>query len=463
MGANFWEAPYLSINDSVGISTAIKNLSTQGVQAFKILATTQDIYYYIDNPWNCYTISPAMEQLENNLAVISYKKIDYILDTARKYNTNNANMKVVMVFNNFMIWSGGISKYIYENCFTEKEREEEKDRIPCPAVNITPDDQKLIEYLKRFYVCPKAQEMLKKLFHNVANHVNQYNNIAYKDDETIMSWEILDSLVPENSTAFLNWAKDIIEYVKSVDKNHLVTLGSTTHQMTADEITGIYRTYHEYCDYVTFTLQPQKWGWTSGESVEKSKKYMKSILDVTKILRKPLILNGYTHIRNGEPCDSDSETTNRNNYFKEILQEVENNAKKRLIVGSFYHGWSDVHKPLEGYKSLGEACVAYFCYSSYCDPLMGDRTDDFQGQYSIYATDATTLSVIKAAAKSISEILSNELTASIWIPYLILGIIFFTVLGIFTCISCKVKARLNKQPARKNSEENKLIENTKCE
>lgn len=54
---------------------------------------------------------------------------------------------------------------------------------------------------------------------HVLNHINQYTGNAYKDDPTIMDWEIGNECV----NAPDSWAETIAKYIKSIDPHHLVS------------------------------------------------------------------------------------------------------------------------------------------------------------------------------------------------------------------------------------------------
>ena len=54
------------------------------------------------------------------------------------------------------------------------------------------------------------------------NHVNSITGVAYKNDPTIMSWELGNEL----DSAPASWDATIANYIKSVDSNHLVSFDS---------------------------------------------------------------------------------------------------------------------------------------------------------------------------------------------------------------------------------------------
>ncbi len=79
----------------------------------------------------------------------------------------------------------------------------------CSIINMPPfwTDQTVIG---------DVEEHIKALM----NHVNVYTHVAYKDDPTILGWDLLNgggSPVP--------WTRQVVEYIRGVDNRHLILSG----------------------------------------------------------------------------------------------------------------------------------------------------------------------------------------------------------------------------------------------
>jgi len=74
---------------------------------------------------------------------------------------------------------------------------------------------------------PQARDDYKKYISTLLNRRNTVNGRIYKDDPTIMAWDILNepTLQFTNDAEFKSWLADIAEYIKSIDANHLLTIG----------------------------------------------------------------------------------------------------------------------------------------------------------------------------------------------------------------------------------------------
>lgn len=155
-----------------------------------------------------------------------------------------------------------------------------------------------------FYTNEICKTGYKNYIKYVLNRVNTYTGIAYKDDPTIMAWELGNEprcqSDPTGDT-LVNWADEMSTYIKSIDSKHLVTVG--------DE--GFFnRGGSDYCynggsgvdwdrlialpniDFETMHLYPDLWG----KSIDWCIQYINDHIDKAKEVGKPVILEEYgTH------------------------------------------------------------------------------------------------------------------------------------------------------------------------
>jgi mannan endo-1,4-beta-mannosidase len=73
----------------------------------------------------------------------------------------------------------------------------------------------------QFYSNPLVIGDFEQYVSVILNHVNTYTGIAYKNDPTIMTWELGNEL-----SAPANWVSLMAKYVKSIDSHHLVMDGN---------------------------------------------------------------------------------------------------------------------------------------------------------------------------------------------------------------------------------------------
>jgi len=82
----------------------------------------------------------------------------------------------------------------------------------------------------QFYTNPQVISDFEQYVSVLLNHVNTYTGIAYKNDPTIMTWELGNEL-----SAPASWVQLMANYIKSIDPQHLVMDGNYEQ---ADETTN---------------------------------------------------------------------------------------------------------------------------------------------------------------------------------------------------------------------------------
>lgn len=92
------------------------------------------------------------------------------------------------------------------------------------------------QFHDEFYTDPVIRGWFKDWIAHVLNRTNSYSGIQYKNDPTIMAWELANEprclsagaypRSPNCTTATLTaWAGEMSTFVRSMDKNHLISVG----------------------------------------------------------------------------------------------------------------------------------------------------------------------------------------------------------------------------------------------
>lgn len=71
----------------------------------------------------------------------------------------------------------------------------------------------------------------------VVQRVNPLTGLAYRDDPTIMAWELMNEGNAEPETLRLAWTAEMSAYVKSLDPNHLVSSGHANVEAKLSDLT----------------------------------------------------------------------------------------------------------------------------------------------------------------------------------------------------------------------------------
>jgi mannan endo-1,4-beta-mannosidase len=79
-----------------------------------------------------------------------------------------------------------------------------------------------------FYTDARMKQLYKDWVNHVLNRVNSITGVRYKDDPTIFAWDLMNE--PEFAWDRLgygrDWLMEMSAYVKSIDRNHLLSAGS---------------------------------------------------------------------------------------------------------------------------------------------------------------------------------------------------------------------------------------------
>lgn len=307
------------------------------------------------------------------------QKLDYAL-----YQAENHGIKLLITFTNYWDAFGGMGQYI-------------KWAQELGITGLKKDDFYTNETLKGWY---------KDYVNGLLNHTNPYTGRKLKDEPSVFAWELAneprcntDAQCKDN--ILYNWAKEMSEYVKSVDPNHMVALG--------DE--GFYnKPYGYYNEYTT-----SNYAFYGAEGVDFEKLMTIDTLDFgtphlyldqwgmkhTGTGQDDLLwfkIHGETCAELGKPV---------------ILEEF--GLTNRTIRDSEYEQWFEV---LEGnvYETVEYAGTNYWMIASYIDGALYPDYD----QYTVYGpegtdTESTRQLIIKHAANmtaknSVNTIASDKLS-----------------------------------------------------
>ena len=120
----------------------------------------------------------------------------------------------------------------------------------------------------------------------VLNRVNSITGIAYKNDPAIIMWDLMNEPRCNDRAALYAWVDEMAGYIKSIDKNHLVTTGSEG-QMASDFI----ETHKsKNIDVASFHLYPESWGYSEQQADDYIKYHA---LAAKNSLNKPVFLGEF--------------------------------------------------------------------------------------------------------------------------------------------------------------------------
>jgi mannan endo-1,4-beta-mannosidase len=380
MGTNFWQGMNLAIKNPDQLKRELNQLESLGVKQLRIMALSEG------PDSEPYRVTPAVitrpTQLREDLLI----GLDLLLVEMKK-----RQMTAVVCLSNFWPWSGGFAQWV--SWF-------EKSSIPYPPPHPNGNWSVFQEYSSRFYTIPQAVKAQQEMVKKIITRTNSLSGIAYTDDPTIMSWELANE--PRGGRyrkEFQDWIKSSAKLIKSLDKNHLLTVGSEGETMNPLDAGNDFLADHALSeiDYTTIHVWVENWGVydpknalaTMPAAFALLADYIKTHAEKTKQLKKPMILEEFGIARDLRSMSPLSTTLNRDQYYQEAFLQTLNYMKNNGIVsGVNFWAWSGEARP----KLPGGLWRSG-------DDLLGDPPHEEQGWYGVYNTDKSTLKLIQEYAQ----------------------------------------------------------------
>ena len=386
VGINFWYGMNLGNAAEPALRARLVReldiLKELGITNLRIMAASEGPN---DAPWR---ISPALQEKPAIYNEDLWKGLDFLLVELSK-----REMHAVLCLNNMWPWSGGFAQYV--NWTTQKP-------IPYPP---PADGGKWLSFMKysaTFFNNREAQELYLRHIKAVVQRINSISAIPYNEDPTIMAWQLANEPRPIlNNWKYRRWIRKTAAYIKSLDSNHMVSIGSEGNAFLP--LSNKFKKEHKIkaIDYITFHIWLQNWGWYDPEKGEKdfekalikAKKYIIQHAKIAKRLKKPLILEEFGLARDEGSYAKEATTRFRDRYFKEVFELLEKLSHQGYsIAGSNCWAWAGEGRPRSP-KAIWKRG----------DDFIGDPPFEYQGWYSIYDTDVSTLNVLKAHAERIKN------------------------------------------------------------
>lgn len=390
IGTNFWYGSYLGL-DEKGRERLIReldNLKEIGITNLRILGASETSY--LKN-----TLQPVFQPEPNIYNENLLEGLDFLLN-----EMNKRNMYAVIILNNYWKWSGGFLSYNYWTDLVQKVDPE----------NQTNGWKDFMNYSASFYQNEKGNELFRNYVRMLITRKNKFNGKYYFEDPTIMAWQLANEPRPgysveniDNQKNYYEWINETAKFIKSIDKNHLISTGSEG-VIGSLQIDSIYYNAHnsEYIDYNTFHIWAKNWDWydpkdpdkTYIKAKEKVIKYYNEHLLLSRKLNKPIVLEEFGLSRDFDNYNINEKTTYRDDYYKFIFDLVEDSIKvNSAIAGTNFWAWAGEGRNINSnYKwEVG-------------NPFTGDPPHEPQGLYSVFDVDFSTIDILKLHAIKIKNL-----------------------------------------------------------
>ncbi len=402
VGTNFWYGPMIASEGRGGnrerLHKELDALKDAGVTNLRVLVGA-------DGPEGvAYKIEPVLQLEPGVYNDTLLRGLDYLLDQMAR-----RDMHAVLYFNNSWEWSGGYGQYL----------EWAGDgKALLPSVD---GYENYVAHVCRFVMNDKAKELYYNHVRNIVTRVNTVNGKPYKDDPAIFSWQIANEPRPfarDNATkeAFADWLCTSASLIKSLDPNHMVSTGSEGLYGCESDIELYERIHaHKDIDYLNVHIWPLVWRWVTkdtfadnvGVAAEKTEAYLTYHFPVAERLGKPIVLEEFGYPRDGNSdfegeaekfwdgvcLSKDSSTAARDEYYAYVFDRLILSKKRgEPLKGVNFWGW--------GGFAEQSAVNEFWCPG---DDYCGDPAQEPQGLFSVYASDATTVDLIKKTNETLNK------------------------------------------------------------
>jgi len=379
LGTNYWYGGYLAY-DSVHngyqrLCRELDFLKEHGVTNLRVLFSGEG---NADYP---YRVSPAVQENPGIYNDTILQSFDVFLTEAAK-----RNMKIICILSNNWEWSGGFGQYLEWTGYSN------------PILPKTPhwDWNQYCQYISQFYTCDSCQSLYKQWIAHIVKRKNTLSNILYSEDTTIMAWQLANEPRPmtlNTKSAYKNWIATTSQYIKSLDTNHLVSIGVEGIIGTAMD-SFLFLEIHNLpsIDYATLHLWPKTWIWYNGQPIHsttdttlsKTKKYIELHTRLCHRINKPLVIEEFGLHRDDNSFSEKSKVNYRDKYYQFILHV----GRENKVAG--YNFWG-------AFAYRDQKLVSDFWKNGL--PYSADPPQEEQGLYGVFLSDTSTWNLIKQNAK----------------------------------------------------------------
>lgn len=381
VGMNYWQGVTLALEEPPGdrprLHRELDQLAALGLRNLRILAVSEGPD---EEP---YRISPALYPARGQPRKAVLDALDYLL-----WQLARRDIRAVLCLGNFWFWSGGFAQHLAWQQGVD---------IPYPVR--TGNWAAFARFATRFYEDAGARNTYFAHAEAVVSRRNRYAGRAYRDDPTIMAWQLANE--PRGGhvrESFLDWAREGVQRLRAWAPAQLVSLGTegSTYMPAAAGLDFVEDAATVDVDYATLHLWPENWGHYNPRgssssfhvSLREALRHLERHGELAQSVGKPLVLEEVGLARDGGDPDPGAPVSRRDAFFRAIVDTV---AQEPIYAG--INAWcfaGEGHPDRPGQVPEKD------------DPLTGDPPHEPQGWYSIYDTDRSTLDVLARGAREMT-------------------------------------------------------------
>ena len=373
-GANYWYGGHIAQSEEgiARLQSELDFLRSQGINNLRVMACSEGDSSYGYRIGNSF--QQKLGEFNNNIL-----GLDRLLIELQK-----RSMSAVLVLGNNWEWSGGFGQYLAWH------KDKHGENILPKTANW--DWENYCNYISEFYSCKYCITNYWKSVETLVSRVNSVDGIPYSEHPAIFSWELANEPRPMRISAwkdYKNWISKTSSLIKSLDSNHLITIGTEGSISTFQNLED-FKVIHSFenIDYSTVHIWPKTWQWYDGSSeasiadttLNKTLNYIKEHAKVCNEINKPLVIEEFGLHRDRNGFSSIESVKNRNIYYQTVFSQID-----QLELAGF-NFWGAVALPEN---------VSDYGFMKKGMDFSADPPQEEQGLYGVYESDTTTWKIIK--------------------------------------------------------------------
>lgn len=376
IGANFWYGPILASEGRGGdrgrLCRELDRMQRLGINNLRILVGADGEEGTPDK------ISPVLQRAPGRYNDTLLAGLDYLLR-----EMGRRGMLAVLYLNNAWEWSGGYGYYL-ERAGAGKSVLPNRDGY-----------DNYVSYAALFATNTEAHRLFFDHVSYLLGRTNRYTGRAYRDDPTIMSWQICNeprAFSLAALPAFEDWLRRTAALIRRLAPHQLISVGSEGAYGCENDMDSYERIGSDpNIDYLNIHVWPANWGWARRDSLTDhlaracllSRRYIERHLPVCRRLGKPLVMEEFGYLRDGYRFAPGSPVTARNAYYRYMFALMDSIPE---LAGINFWAWGGEGRPSHERWQPGDAYV-------------GDPAQEPQGLYSVFDSDRQTLKIIRRAVR----------------------------------------------------------------
>lgn len=385
VGTNFWYGAILGSEGEGGdrerLAAELDTMKALGLNNLRILVGGDGG----GKEWIPTRIAPMLQEAPGVYNDTIFHGLDWLLA-----EMSRRDMKAVLYLNNSWEWSGGYGMYL------------EWAGAGKSLNNADVGYKAYCDFVSEFVTNEKAKQLYYDHVRHVVTRTNTVTGKSYKDDPAIFSWQICNEprcfrADSAGREAFVDFLCTSAALIKSLDPNHMVSTGSEG-RFGCEGSMEMYERIHacKDIDYLNIHIWPYNWRWVRDstlmtnlpQAIEYTDRYIDEHLVIAEKYGKPLVIEEFGYPRDGFQFAQGTTTDARDLYYRHVFSRMrESVAQGGMLAGVNFWGWG-------GLAGQSETNLFWHPGDDYC----GDPAQEQQGLYSVYASDSSTVEIIREAA-----------------------------------------------------------------